>query len=271
MCYVEGVRLRWTLPAWLAAVALAAEPRAEDLLNAARKGDNALIRTLISHKINLEVKDKEGHTPLMLAAQHGHPEAVHLLLAGGAHPEVRDRQGYTAYGLAVLSAAKGTQEAMRELNPRGPLKLVVEANVGTENLTTSCFLRPPQVAELVRDLKLDAVTLEAVRQFADSSGKGAALVVGGPEADATVSLHLRPSTACVQQQTSDDVAMLVDVKVKRADEEKPVLEKTIGTGLKGLHAHSVNGVAQYAPVLQDLARGHAGEIYWAAVGALLRQ
>ncbi len=267
------VRLRWTLPAILATAALAAEPRAADLLNAARKGDTALIATLISHKINLEVVDKDGHTPLMLAAQHGHPEAVRQLLAGGAHPGTRDRQGYTAFGLAVLSPSKGTLEAMRELPHAGPLRLAVDAVVGNENLTTSCFLRPAQLSAAIRGLKLDSVALDALGDFAGASGKGAAGLVSPPDtspADATVSLRLRPSVACVQQQSADDVSLSVDVRVTRVGQEQAVLEKTIGGGLKGLHARSVTGPAQYGPVLEELARSHAGDIYWAVVAALLR-
>jgi len=259
----------------LVTAAPAAEPRAADLLNGARKGDNALVRTLISHKINLEVRDKDGHTPLMLAAQHGHPDTVRLLLDGGAHPEARDSQGYTAYGLAALSPAKGTVEVMRELPHAGPLRLAVDAVVGSENLTTSCFLRPPQLAQQIRDLKLEEVALHALGEFAATSGKGAAgLVPGGTaeaaNADGLVSLRLRPATACVQQQSADAVTLAVDVRVTRAGEHQLILEKTFGGGFKGLHARSVTGPAQYGPVLEELARSHAGDIYWAAVAALLR-
>jgi len=269
------VRLRLILAPLVVMAALAAEPRAADLLNAARKGDTALIRTLISHKINLEVQDKDGHTPLMLAAQHGHAEAVRLLLGGGARAEARDPQGYNAYGLAVLSSSKGTVETMRELSHSGPLRLVVDAVVGSENLTTSCFLRPTQLAELIRALKLEAVALDALRDFAGASGKGAAGLLpsrppGVAEADASVSLRLRPSAACVQQQSADDVTLAVDVRVTRAGQQDPLLEKTFGAGLKGLHARSVSGPAQYGPILEELARSHAGDIYWAVVAVLLR-
>ncbi|HTX38650.1 MAG TPA: ankyrin repeat domain-containing protein [Bryobacteraceae bacterium] len=268
------MRFPWIVAALVATAAWAAEPRAADLLNAARKGDNALIRTLISHKINLEVQDKDGRTPLMLAAQHGRAEAVRLLLAGGAHPEARDHLGYTAYGLAVLSSSTGTLEAIRELPHPGPFRLAVAVDVLSKNLTTSCFLMPSQVAEAVRNLKLGVVALDALREFVGTSGKGAAGLIPGDadpsDADAAVLLRLRPSTACVQQQSADDVTLAVDVKVTLTGQEDPLLEKTLGGGLKGLHARSVTGPAQYGPVFSELARSHAGEIYWTVVAALLR-
>jgi hypothetical protein len=83
-------------------------------------------------------------------------------------------------------------------------------------------------------------------------------------------LRLRPVSSCVQQQSTDDVSLAVDVRVTRTGQETPVLEKTFGGGLKGLHARSVSGPAQYAGVLEELAHIHAGDVYWAVVAALLR-
>lgn len=278
LCYVGFVRLLGVMAGLVATVVLAADPRAEDLLNGARKGDTALLRTLVGHKLNLEVKDKDGRTPLMLAAQHGHVEAIRVLLGGGAKPEARDKLGFTAYGLAVMSSANGSMEAMKALPHGPPLRLAAEAAVGSENLTTSCFLRPAQLAEQVQSWNLDTAALDALREYVGVSGKGVAGLIpaGAADApdstppDAIVSLRLRPTSACVQQQSADDVGLALDIRVTRPGSEGTVLEKTFGTGLKGLHANSVNGPAQYAPVLEKLARSHAGEIYWAVVGALLR-
>jgi len=250
---------------------VAATPGA-DLLNAARKGDTGRVKALIEHGYKLEAADRDGRTALMLAAQHGHADIVRLLLAKGARSDARDRQGFTAYGLAVLSPSEGTIDTMQALPHSGPLRLAVQGVFSPENLTTSCFFTRPQLVEHAAGMRLEALAVDALREFAAHSGKGAAGLVpsGTPDADAAVTLRVRPSCACVQQQSSDEITLSIDLRVTRRGEEGAVLEKTLGGGLKGLHARSVTGPAQHAAEFEQLTRSHASGIYWAVVGALLQ-
>ena len=72
----------------LPAVAADTQP---DLLEAARKGKTPVVASLLAKGADLEMRDRNGRTPLMLAAQYGRTATVKLLLAKGATPDARDR------------------------------------------------------------------------------------------------------------------------------------------------------------------------------------
>src|ERR1039458_8229189 len=78
-----------------------------DILEAAKKGNAKEIEALLAKGADLEARDKEGRTPLMLAAQYGRTATVRLLLDKGAKPGVRDSHGWNAYNLALLAPSDG--------------------------------------------------------------------------------------------------------------------------------------------------------------------
>src|SRR5450631_2055385 len=78
-----------------------------DILEAARKGMTREVATLLAKGADLEARDKEGRTPLMLAAQYGRTATLRLLLEKGAKPDVRDSHGWNAYMLALLAPSGG--------------------------------------------------------------------------------------------------------------------------------------------------------------------
>jgi ankyrin repeat protein len=68
------------------------------LLDAAKLGnseDETLIKKLIEFKVTLNITDRYGRTPLMLAAQNGHTTIVELLLKNGADPNIQSDIGNT--------------------------------------------------------------------------------------------------------------------------------------------------------------------------------
>ena len=117
--------MRRILPAFpvLAALLLAAceslpPPRnpAENLLFAAESGDMALFRRSVLEGADLDTRDADGKTALILAAENGRSAIVTNLLGGvtnwnpkavPAQSELRDRSGNTA-----LLAAAGKNRAI---------------------------------------------------------------------------------------------------------------------------------------------------------------
>jgi ankyrin repeat protein len=63
---------------------------------AAQEGKLDLIKTMISHGIDVDVKDKKGQTALFVAARNNHLEIVNLLIQGGADVNLQDINGRTA-------------------------------------------------------------------------------------------------------------------------------------------------------------------------------
>ena len=107
------------------------------MLNAARKGDLAAVKTLIEKGAALEAKTAYGQTPLYLAAMSGHEDVVRFLLDKGATTAVRDTfykvpmLGFVLqrkyYGVAKMLIAKGSgtpDENLAAVAPSGNAELV---------------------------------------------------------------------------------------------------------------------------------------------------
>ena len=85
-----------------AAPALAAAPQlpGAQLRRAAETGDLAQLEALSRGQPDLNARDAQGRTALMLATRNGHANAVAALLAYGADPRVADAQGVTPVAAA---------------------------------------------------------------------------------------------------------------------------------------------------------------------------
>jgi hypothetical protein len=70
------------------------------VIAAARDGSLVRLRALISAGADMNVKDVEGWTPLMVAALKGHAKIVVLLLSHGAHIDAKNNSGWTALRFA---------------------------------------------------------------------------------------------------------------------------------------------------------------------------
>lgn len=70
---------------------------------AALQGRTEVAKTLVEGGANIEFKDSNGNTALMMAANRGRTETVKTLLALGANPYKVNTDGQTANEIAKMS------------------------------------------------------------------------------------------------------------------------------------------------------------------------
>lgn len=63
---------------------------------AAKVGNSEVINEFLKHGFPVDVRNKDGYTPLMMATYYGHQEIVSSLLKHGADRCARDNRGNTA-------------------------------------------------------------------------------------------------------------------------------------------------------------------------------
>lgn len=265
---------------------LAADPPL-DILEAARTGKDKEVAALLAKGVDIESRDKEGKTPLMLAAEYGRTSTVKLLLDKGAKPDARDAHRWTAYMLALLQPSGGIirkhDPVLKLLPPPKRFRLAVTAGwtPGTA-LFSSCFLRPEDLMQHMRQLHPDGMVIEALRHFAISSGRDMIAIVSADargrsdvserpapkDVDAILTLNVEPGATCVQR--FDRLSMLIQATLNSPENETVLLEKSFGAGVKiGMRGYAATNPNQHGPIYEEWARSQAGAIYWAVLTALL--
>ena len=87
----------------------------QELVLAARAGDQGRVQSLLSSGAEVNARDEEGSTALMFAALQADKNMVQALLAAGADPNLRDANGETA----LLLGAGHSAEIVRALLAAG--------------------------------------------------------------------------------------------------------------------------------------------------------
>jgi|GEM_PF-2794737 FOG: Ankyrin repeat len=75
------------------------------LIRAVRDGNGSKIVALLNHGVDVNARDNDGSTALMIAAAVAKPDIVRTLLDRGADANIKNRRGHTA----LMSAADSGQ------------------------------------------------------------------------------------------------------------------------------------------------------------------
>jgi hypothetical protein len=120
-------------------------------------------------------------------------------------------------------------------------------------------------------IRPETMVAQEVRSAAAAAAKGLVEWVEPTGTEPLLDLKVRPGVSCPPQTGADSVSLAIDLRVLLPQESSPLLEKTFGGGLKGLHTRTARSPAQYPGLMEEWARGHATGILWEAIAALVRR
>ena len=119
----------------------------EEFLDACKKGWEDKVKDLLEAGVDVNARDKDGVTPLMISTELGFIGIVERLLANGAGINMQDERGYTPLMRAVMSCNFGVVDLLLK-NGAGP-------NIENWDANTALQLVPAEelrIAELINEV-----------------------------------------------------------------------------------------------------------------------
>jgi ankyrin repeat protein len=154
-----------------AALALAQAPaltKAEQLQDAARKGDAAAVKKLLDEGVDVNTKFRYNATALFYACDHGHLEVVKVLLDHGADMSVKD----TFYGFTPLALATGPAQKKKPEHAEIAKLLIRKGAPGKEQaLAGAVQSGDAALAQIILDSGVPAASLTESLEAAKAANK----------------------------------------------------------------------------------------------------
>ena len=98
-------------------VQMSSQQELVDLFFAAAKiGNSEVIHEFLKHGFPVDVRNKDGYTPLMMATYYGHQDIVASLLKHGADRCARDNRGNTALMGALFKMEFAIAKQLRQVD-----------------------------------------------------------------------------------------------------------------------------------------------------------
>ncbi len=232
---------------FLAATALARDAR-EDLWAAARKGDARAVEALLTQGVDVNAKTDYGATALHFAADKGHVAVVKVLLRHKANVNVKDTF-YTATPMtwAVYRQHWDVIDVLIEAGAEGGASLLTEAVKQGQTGIVRTILARTKPSESTLNAALAAVPARHP-EIAEALRKAGAKVVAKPSpSPAKPTATTKPADAKPEKST--------EIKPPPVDDKTPVVKTPRNwPSFRGPHA-SGTGDGQFPPLTWDVKKG----------------
>ena len=121
----------------ISAIASAAQPDGNVLLESVRKGDTTEVKKLLEAHVEVNAVDAKGRTALMIAAINERKDLVQVLLEAGADTDLKDGDGKTATALANGLSFTEISELIRQHILAGNPQLALFDAVGRNDVAAA--------------------------------------------------------------------------------------------------------------------------------------
>jgi ankyrin repeat protein len=198
--------------------ALSAAPAVSSLVEAARRGDLAAVRTLLQRNVDANSRSIDGTTALLWAAEHGDLDMVTLLLQRRAQPNAENRYGATPLRAASVQGSLAIVEALLNAGAdadavraeSGDTPLMLAARAGHADIVRVLIARGARADRVEPVRKQTALMWAAAERHADVV---ALLLASGANPRLASSTGISPLMFAVRAGDLESTRLLVDAGV----------------------------------------------------------
>lgn len=192
-----------------------------DILSAAARGDAAQVTVLLSSGANVEARDRDGRTPLLLATHGNHVEVARLLIAAGADVNAKDSMSDTPF---LYAGAEGRNEILKMTLQAGADLASTNRYGGTALIPAAHHGHP----ETVKILLGTGIKVDHVNRLGWTALIEAVILSDGGRVHTDIVRLLVEAGADVNIADRDDVTPLVHARRRGYTEMATILERAGG-------------------------------------------
>lgn len=202
-------------------IAVSVADTSPDILSAAARGDAVQVTASLSSGANVEARDRDGRTPLLLATHGNHVDVARLLIAAGADVNAKDSISDTPF---LYAGAEGRNEILKMTLQAGADLASTNRYGGTALIPAAHHGHP----ETVKILLGTGIKIDHVNRLGWTALIEAVILSDGGKVHTEIVRLLVEAGADVNIADRDRVTPLVHARRRGYSEMAAILERAGG-------------------------------------------